>query len=147
GVAIGPVTPGFHGDPAAISQLAEFGVILLMFGVGLRFSFHELWQVKDVAIPGAIAQMVIIAVAGELLAKWWGFSTAGAWSFGLALSVASTVVLCRGLMDHGWLDTIHGKVAVGWGVFEDLATVAILVLLPAAASTSASGVFLPASLA
>src|SRR4051812_18298024 len=147
GVMIGPVTPGFHGDPAAIRQLAEFGVILLMFGVGLRFSFHELWQVKDIAIAGALAQMVIITLLGELLGAWWGFSTAGAWVFGLALSVASTVVLMRGLMDHGWLSSIHGKVAVGWLVFEDLATVLVLVLLPAAASPTAQNALGPAALA
>lgn len=142
GVALGPVTPGFQGDPEAIRQLAEFGVILLMFGVGLRFSVHELWQVKDIAIPGAIVQMVVIAAAGFLMGRHWGFSTGGAWVFGLAVSVASTVVLMRGLMDHGWLDTIHGKVAVGWLVFEDLATVAVLVLLPvigSATSASAAG--------
>lgn len=147
GVMIGPVTPGFHGDAATISQLAEFGVILLMFGVGLRFSFHELLQVKNIAIPGAIIQMVVIAAAGYALGAAWGFSTAGAWAFGLALSVASTVVLMRGLMDHGWLDTIHGKVAVGWLVFEDLATVLILVLLPAAASADTTSALLPATLA
>jgi CPA2 family monovalent cation:H+ antiporter-2 len=147
GVMIGPITPGFHGDPVAISQLAEFGVILLMFGVGLRFSFHELLQVKDIAIPGALVQMVVVSVLGDLLGTLWGFSSAGAWVFGLALSVASTVVLTRGLMDHGWLNSIHGKVAIGWLVFEDLATVAILVLLPAASSTGAGNTFVPAALA
>jgi CPA2 family monovalent cation:H+ antiporter-2 len=147
GVALGPVTPGFQGDPEAIHQLAEFGVILLMFGVGLRFSFHELWQVKDIAIPGAVAQMAVITVAGYLMGRHWGFSTGGAWVFGLALSVASTVVLMRGLMDHGWLDTIHGKVAVGWLVFEDLATVAILVLLPVLGSATSAGAAGPAALA
>jgi len=147
GVALGPFTPGFQGDPHAIHQLAEFGVILLMFGVGLRFSFHELWQVRDIAIPGAIIQMVAITVAGYALGQAWGFSTAGAWAFGFALSIASTVVLLRGLMDHAWLDTLSGKVAVGWLVFEDLATVVILVLLPVVASPGPSGWWLPALIA
>ncbi len=130
GVALSPVTPGFQGDPAAIHQMAEFGVMLLMFGVGLHFSFRDLWQVRDIAIPGALAQMVVISVVGWGLARAWGFTPGGAWVFGLAVSVASTVVLLRGFMDHGWLNTPAGKVAVGWLVFEDLATVAILVLLP-----------------
>jgi CPA2 family monovalent cation:H+ antiporter-2 len=134
GVALGPVTPGFRGDPEAIHQLAEFGVILLMFGVGLRFSFHELWRVKDVAIPGALVQMAVISAAGYVVGRRFGLAPGGAWVLGLAISVASTVVLMRGLMDHGWMDTLHGKVAIGWLVFEDLATVAILVLLPVVAS-------------
>jgi CPA2 family monovalent cation:H+ antiporter-2 len=84
GVALGPFTPGFHGDPAAIHQMAEFGVILLMFGVGLHFSFRDLWQVRRVVIPGAIIQMGIVASVGYYLASGWGFSTGGAWIFGLA---------------------------------------------------------------
>jgi CPA2 family monovalent cation:H+ antiporter-2 len=130
GVALSPVTPGFRGDEAAIHQMAEFGVMLLMFGVGLHFSFRDLWQVRDIAIPGALAQMVVISALGWWLARGWGFTPGGAWVFGLAISVASTVVLLRGFMDHGWLNAPAGKVAVGWLVFEDLATVAILVLLP-----------------
>jgi len=134
GIALGPFTPGYHGDTGAIAQMAEFGVILLMFGVGLHFSFNDLWRVRQVAIPGALLQMLIVTVGGYLLARGWDFSTGGAWIFGLAISVASTVVLMRGLMDHGWLDTPQGKVAVGWLVFEDLLTVAILVLLPMVAA-------------
>ena len=104
GVALGPFTPGFHGDPAAIHQLAEFGVILLMFGVGLHFSFRDLWQVRDIAIPGALTQMLVISALGWLVARGWGYSSAGGWVFGIAISVASTVVLMRGFMDHGWLE-------------------------------------------
>jgi K+:H+ antiporter len=138
GVALSPVTPGFRGDATAIHELAEVGVILLMFGVGLHFSFRELWQVRNIAVPGALVQLFVISIAGYALARIWGFSVGGAWVFGMAMSVASTVVLMRGFMDHGWLDTIHGKVAVGWLVFEDLITVAILVLLPALASARAA---------
>lgn len=130
GVAISPVSPVWVGDTNAIAQLAEFGVILLMFGIGLHFSFRDLWKVRDIAIPGALAQMVVITVLGAWLAGSWGFSAGGAWVFGVAVAVASTIVLLRGLMDHGLLATRHGRVAIGWLVFEDLLTVAILVLLP-----------------
>lgn len=130
GFAISPLTTGLSGDTNSIAQLAELGVILLMFGIGLHFSFEDLWRVRDIAIPGAILQMAVITVLGAQLAGWWGFSTGGAWVFGLAVSVASTMVLLRSLMDHAMLDSPHGKVAIGWLVFEDLLTVAILVLLP-----------------
>lgn len=130
GVAISPVSPIWVGDTNAIAQLAEFGVILLMFGIGLHFSFQDLWKVRDIAIPGALVQMAVITALGAWLARSWGFSTGGAVVFGIAVSVASTIVLLRGLMDHGLLATRHGRVAIGWLVFEDLLTVAILVLLP-----------------
>jgi len=147
GVALGPLTPGFQGNVEAIHQLAELGVILLMFGVGLHFSFRDLWQVKNIAIPGAIVQFFIITVLGYGLARFWAFSNGGAWVFGIAMSVASTVVLLRAFMDRGWLTTIHGKVAIGWLIFEDLATVAILVLLPVLASPAGAGGFGAALLA
>jgi CPA2 family monovalent cation:H+ antiporter-2 len=130
GLAISPLTPGWTADTDSISQLAELGVILLMFGIGLHFSFDDLWRVRDIAIPGALLQMAVVTVLGAQLAGWWGFSTGGAWVFGVAVSVASTMVLLRSLMDHAMLDSPHGKVAIGWLVFEDLITVAILVLLP-----------------
>jgi len=130
GVAIGPFTAGFHADEASIHQLAELGVILLMFGVGLHFSFRDLWLVRDIAIPGALLQMAVATVAGYALARATGTSPAGSLVIGLAVSVASTVVLLRNLMDTGLLDTLHGRVTVGWLVFEDLATIVILVLLP-----------------
>lgn len=132
GVALGPFTPGFRGDPEAISQLAELGVIFLMFGVGLHFSFGDLRQVRSIAIPGALLQMIVVTLAGYGLGRIWGWSIGGSWLLGIALSVSSTVVLLRTLADHGWLETPYGKVAVGWLVFEDLVTVAILVLLPVA---------------
>lgn len=131
GVAIGPFTPGFVGDPAEIGQLAEMGVIFMMFGVGLHFSLGDLWRVRRIAIPGAILQMLISAALGFTLARSWGWTTEAALVLGTALSIASTVVLLRGLMDQGLLNSFHGQVAVGWLVLEDLATIAILVLMPA----------------
>jgi CPA2 family monovalent cation:H+ antiporter-2 len=136
GVALGPLTIGFRGDQDAIRQLAEFGVILLMFGVGIHFSFKDLWQVRRIAVPGALLQMVAVSALGYAAGRYWGFSVGGAAVLGIATSVASTVVLMRSLMDNGWLDTPHGKVAIGWLVFEDLLTVAILVLLPVVAMPS-----------
>ena len=131
GVIIGPFTPGFVGDTGTISQLAELGIIFLLFGVGLHFSLRDLWAVRVVAIPGALAQMILITALGFGLARWWGMTTASGIVLGLTLSISSTVVLLRALMDNGLLNTSHGRVAVGWLVVEDLATVLILVLLPA----------------
>jgi len=136
GVALGPLTGSSDTDREAIRQMAEFGVILLMFGVGLHFSFKDLWQVRRVAIPGALLQTAIVSVIGYALGQAFGFSTGGSWVFGIALSVASTVVLMRSLMDYGWLNTPHGRIGVGWLVFEDVLTVAILVLLPVVTSGS-----------
>jgi CPA2 family monovalent cation:H+ antiporter-2 len=130
GMAIGPFTPGFVGDIETISQLAELGVIFLMFGVGLHFSFRDLWAVRDTAIPGALAQILIATGLGFALTQLWGWSVPAGLVLGLAISVASTVVLLRGLTDQGLLNTVHGQVAIGWLVLEDLATVIILVLLP-----------------
>jgi CPA2 family monovalent cation:H+ antiporter-2 len=130
GMAIGPFTPGFVGDIHNISQLAELGVIFLMFGVGLHFSLNDLWAVRAVAIPGAIGQMVLATLCGLGLALAWGWSTPAGLIFGFALSIASTVVLLRSFMDNGLLNTPHGQVAVGWLVLEDLATILLLVLLP-----------------
>jgi CPA2 family monovalent cation:H+ antiporter-2 len=133
GVALGPLAPFFRGDVAAIEQLAELGVILLMFGVGLHFSLRDLWQVRRIALPGALLQAAIVSTIGWALARTWGFSPAGAWVFGIATSVASTVVLLRSLMDAGWLHTPTGKIAIGWLIVEDLVMVAVLVLLPVVA--------------
>jgi len=130
GVVIGPFTPGFVGDTHTISQLAEIGVIFLMFGVGLHFSLKDLWSVRSIAIPGAILQMIFVTLLGFVLGQLWGWSVPASLTLGLALSIASTVVLLRSLMEHHLLNTIHGKVAVGWLVLEDMATVLILVLLP-----------------
>ena len=147
GVALGPFTPGFTGDIGAIQQLAELGVILLMFGIGLHFSFRDLWQVRNIAIPGAVVQTAVTTALGYILARGWGWSPPSALVLGVAISVASTVVLLRGLMDIGALETPHGRVAVGWLVFEDLATVAILVLLPALVSPDRSNGWLVPALA
>lgn len=136
GIAIGPFTPGFVGDVETISQLAELGVIFLMFGVGLHFSFSDLWKVRDIAIPGALGQMALATLLAFGLSQLWGWSTSAGLVLGLAISIASTVVLLRGLMDNGLLNTPHGQAAVGWLVLEDLATVLILVLMPALARTS-----------
>jgi CPA2 family monovalent cation:H+ antiporter-2 len=130
GVLIGPFTPGFVGDTESISQLAEIGVIFLMFGVGIHFSFKDLWSVRDIAIPGAILQTLLSTGIGFALSQLWGWSVASGLVLGFAISVASTVVLLRGLTDNGLLNTTHGRVAVGWLIFEDIATVLILVLLP-----------------
>ena len=136
GIVIGPFTPGFVGDTETISQLAELGVIFLMFGVGLHFSLHDLWKVRGVAIPGAIGQTALATLVGFGLSQSWGWSTASSLVLGLAISVASTVVLLRGLMDNGLMNTLSGQAAVGWLVLEDLMTVVILILLPSLVGTS-----------
>ena len=130
GVAIGPFTPGFVADAALASQLAEIGVMLLMFGVGLHFSWGDLLAVRKIAVPGAVVQMMVATSLGMALALWWGWGMGGALVFGLALSVASTVVLLRALETLGILDSYTGRIAVGWLVVEDLAMVLVLVLLP-----------------
>jgi len=130
GVIIGPFTPGFVADAGIAAQLAEIGVMLLMFGVGLHFSLDDLLAVRKVALPGALVQMAVATLFGAALASWWGWSPGGALVFGLALSVASTVVLLRALESLGILETFTGRIAVGWLVVEDLAMVLVLVLLP-----------------
>jgi len=147
GMALGPFTPGFHGDPAAIGQMADFGVILLMFGVGLHFNLSDLWQVRKVAIPGAAIQLAVVAAIGYAAAQAFGVSPAGSWILGIGLAVASTVVQLRALMDHGWLDSPAGKMAVGWLVVEDLLMVAILVLLPVLAGPTTTGPWATAAIA
>ena len=133
GILIGPATPGFVADAAIAAQLAEIGVMLMMFGVGLHFSLDDLWEVRKVALPGAILQIGAATAMGMGLAHWWGWSLGGGLVFGLALSVASTVVLLRALEERGTLDSFNGRIAVGWLVVEDLVTVLMLVLLPALA--------------
>ncbi|MDR6535123.1 YbaL family putative K(+) efflux transporter [Variovorax soli] len=130
GVIIGPFTPGFVADASIAAQLAEIGVMLLMFGVGLHFSFEDLLAVRKIALPGALVQIVVATLLGAALATWWGWSPGGALVFGLALSVASTVVLLRALESSGLVDSFTGRIAVGWLVVEDLAMVLVLVLLP-----------------
>jgi CPA2 family monovalent cation:H+ antiporter-2 len=143
GVLIGPHSPGFVADVGMAEQLAELGVILLMFGVGLQFHLKELLDVRHVAVPGAVAQSVVATVLGALLARAFGWDWTGSLVFGIALSVASTVVLIRVLSDNHDLHTPTGHIAVGWLVVEDLFTVVVLVLLPALAGgdSTAAGVF------
>ncbi|HEX2989913.1 MAG TPA: cation:proton antiporter [Anaerolineales bacterium] len=137
GIAIGPFTPGFVGDTETISQLAELGVIFLMFGVGLHFSLKDLWKVRSIAVPGALSQIAFATLFGYLVSQYWGWSPAAGIVLGFAISIASTVVLLRGLMDNGLLNTPHGQATVGWLVLEDIATVLILVLMPTLVGTSA----------
>ncbi len=131
GVLIGPYTPGFVGDVHLAQQLSEVGVMLLMFGVGLHFSVGDLMSVKGIALPGALVQMVAATAMGAGLAHfWWGWDLGASLIFGLALSVASTVVLLRALESRELLHTGNGRIAVGWLVVEDLAMVLALVLIP-----------------
>jgi CPA2 family monovalent cation:H+ antiporter-2 len=140
GIAIGPYTPGFVANRALAEQLAEVGVILLMFGVGLQFYLKELLAVRRVALPGAIVQSALATVLGAVVARAFGWSWAAGIVFGLALSVASTVVLMRVLTDNSALHTPTGHIAVGWLVVEDLFTVLVLVLLPALVGSEQAGV-------
>jgi CPA2 family monovalent cation:H+ antiporter-2 len=133
GVVVGPYTPGFVADAALAQQLAEIGVILLMFGVGIHFSVADLLAVRRIALPGAIVQITVATVLGAAVSHLWGWSWGSGIVFGLCLSVASTVVLLRAMEDRGMLDSVDGRIAVGWLIVEDLATVLVLVLLPALA--------------
>jgi len=130
GIIIGPATPGFVADVDLSHQLAEIGVMLLMFGVGLHFSLDELLAVRRIALPGAIVQIAVATLLGTAVALMWGWSLAGSIVFGLGLSVASTVVLLRALESCGMLESVNGRIAVGWLVVEDLVMVLVLVLLP-----------------
>jgi monovalent cation:H+ antiporter-2, CPA2 family len=130
GIIIGPATPGFVADLELSSQLAEMGVMLLMFGVGLHFSLNQLLAVRRIALPGAIVQIVVATLLGVTAATFWGWSLAAGIVFGLALSVASTVVLLRALESRGLLESVNGHIAVGWLVVEDIVMVFVLVLLP-----------------
>jgi CPA2 family monovalent cation:H+ antiporter-2 len=135
GVLLGPFTPGVVADGDIATQLAEMGVILLMFGVGLHFSVSDLLAVKAVALPGAVGQIVLATLAGVAVTQLWGWSLGAGLVFGLSLSVASTVVLLKALTERSLLDTPNGRVAVGWLIVEDLAMVLTLVLLPALAGS------------
>ncbi|MDQ2673319.1 MAG: cation:proton antiporter [Chloroflexota bacterium] len=148
GVALGPFTPGLFADPGLATELAEIGVILLMFGVGIHFSFRDLLAVRGIAIPGAIFQSTVATLLGIGLASMLGWGLASGVVLGIALSVASTVVLLRALMQRNALDSIHGRAAVGWLIVEDIFTVLVLVLLPGFAlfvqgDASGGGVLLP----
>jgi len=133
GIMVGPATPGFVADVGLAGQLAEIGVMLLMFGVGLHFSLDDLMAVKRIAVPGAIVQIAVATLLGMATASLWGWGLGASVVFGLCLSVASTVVLLRALEARGILKSINGQIAVGWLVVEDLVMVLVLVLLPALA--------------
>ena len=139
GIVIGPGTPGFVADLQLASQLAEIGVMLLMFGVGLHFSVADLLAVRRIAIPGALVQIAVATAMWAALAHGWGWGPGGALVFGLCLSVASTVVLLKALESRGLLETANGRIAVGWLVVEDLVMVLVLVLLPVFASLLQAG--------
>src|SRR5436305_5344513 len=131
GVVVGPSTPGFVADRHLAEQLAEVGVILLMFGVGLQFHFKELLAVRRIAVPGAVVQSLTATALGSVMGWAFGWGWSAGLVYGMALSVASTVVLVRVLADHNDLHTPAGHIAVGWLVVEDLFTVVVLVVLPA----------------
>lgn len=131
GIVIGPYSPGFVADLELSHQLAEIGVMLLMFGVGLHFSLDDLWKVRRIALPGAMVQILVATALGASAAAWWGWHPGAGIVFGLSLSVASTVVLLRALEHRGAIDSINGRIAVGWLVVEDLVMVLVLVMLPA----------------
>ncbi len=139
GIAVGPFTPGFVADAKLAPQIAEIGVILLMFGVGMHFSVGDLWAVRGIAIPGAVGQIVAATALGAGISRLWGWPLEAGLMFGLALSVASTVVLLRALEDRGLVNTADGRIAIGWLVVEDLVIVLALVLLPALAGSIAAG--------
>jgi CPA2 family monovalent cation:H+ antiporter-2 len=134
GIVVGPFTPGFVADRKLAPQLAEIGVILLMFGVGLHFSVRDLLAVRKIAVPGALVQIALSVALTCGLTHFWGWPFGPSLVLGLALSVASTVVLLRALESQGILDSPSGRIAVGWLIVEDLVTVLILVLLPALAT-------------
>lgn len=131
GIIMGPHTPGFVGDTHLAGEIAEIGVILLMFGVGMHFSVGDLWAMRTVAVPGAIIQIVAATALGTIVAAMWGWTLPAGLVFGLALSVASTVVLLRALQSNQSVNSPDGKIAIGWLVVEDLVMVMTLVLLPA----------------
>jgi CPA2 family monovalent cation:H+ antiporter-2 len=141
GIVVGPYTPGFVADRHLAEQLAEIGVILLMFGVGLHFHLEQLWAVRRVAIPGALGRIVVVTALGAVLTRALGWSWAAGIVFGLAISVASTVVLLRVLTDNRDLHTPTGHIAMGWVIVEDVFTVVVLVILPALLGTQPSAPF------
>ena len=140
GIVVGPFTPGFVADAHLAPQLAEIGVILLMFGVGTHFSLRDLFAVRRVALPGAFTQIIVATALGSGVAILWGWSLGAGIIFGLSLSVASTVVLLRALQDRDMINSNDGRIAVGWLVVEDLLMVLALVVLPALAGVMGGSV-------
>jgi CPA2 family monovalent cation:H+ antiporter-2 len=139
GILIGPYTPGFVADTDLAKELAEIGVMLLMFGVGLHFSLDDLRNVRKIALPGALLQIGVTTGLGAALAVSWGWSLGSAVVFGVGLSVSSTVVILRALESRGLLESVNGRIAIGWTVVEDLVTILVLVLLPPVAGLLAAG--------
>jgi CPA2 family monovalent cation:H+ antiporter-2 len=139
GIIVGPNTPGFVADTDTAVQLAEIGVVLLMFGVGLHFNMRDLWAVRRVALPGAVGQICVATALGTVVAYLLGWGLTQGVIIGIAISVASTVVLIRMLMDNDVLDTAQGHIAVGWLIVEDIFTVLVLVALPAIADIATHG--------
>jgi monovalent cation:H+ antiporter-2, CPA2 family len=131
GIIMGPYTPGFTGDSHLAEELAEIGVILLMFGIGMHFSIADLWAMRTVSVPGAVAQILVATALGVGVTHFWEWPLNSGLVFGLALSVASTVVMLRTLKTHNALDTPEGKITIGWTIVEDVVMVMALVLLPA----------------
>jgi monovalent cation:H+ antiporter-2, CPA2 family len=130
GIVIGPFTPGFVGDPERISVLAELGVVLLLFALGVQFSIRELLEVRRVALPGAVAQIVVILLVGAGLTMGLGFEPRAALVLGAALSLSSTLVVLKLLIDRGEMDSLHGRTAIGWAIVQDIATIVFIVALP-----------------
>lgn len=139
GIIVGPYTPGYVGDSHIAHELSEIGVILLMFGVGLHFSIKDLLEVRRIALPGAVVQIGASMAMGAWLTHFWGWSLQSGLMFGLALSTASTVVLLRALEENNILQTLQGRIAIGWLIVEDLAMILALVLIPALATIDAAG--------
>ncbi|HZS11146.1 MAG TPA: cation:proton antiporter [Nitrospirales bacterium] len=139
GIAVGPFTPGFVGDMKIAGQLAEIGVMLLMFGVGMHFPLSELMAIRRIALPGALLRMAVIAVLGAGVAAFWGWPLTSGLVFGLALAVASTVVLLRALETETDMGAEDRRLAIGWLVVEDLAMIVVLVLLPVTARLVGAG--------
>src|SRR6185436_10956387 len=130
GIVIGPFTPGFVSDTQSISELADLGVVLLLFALGIEFSLRELQRVARVAIPGALLQIAIIAAAGTLLPFALGIEFKPALVIGACLSISSTLVVIKSLIDRGELDSLHGRAAIGWAIVQDLVTIGFIVALP-----------------
>lgn len=139
GVLVGPTTPGFIADTSVAQQLSELGIMLLMFGVGLHFSLQDLMQVRKAVLPGAVVQMLLTTAAGWAVSRLWGWSHQQGLVLGLCLSVTSTIVFIKALESRGWLSSQNGRIAMGWLVVEDLATVFVLVLLPSLAGPVPGG--------
>lgn len=145
GILVGPFTPGFVADVKVAEQLSEIGIVLLMFGVGLHFSLNDLFEVRKIALPGAVVQITAATLLGALVTSAWGWPLHHGLMFGFACSVASTVVLIRALEDNHLTQTANGRIAIGWLIVEDLFMVLALVFIPVLASLNTQSADLPLS--